>query len=407
MLNDQRILLGVTGSISAYKACDLVQRLKEKGAEVRVVMTQSAAQLVHPNTFAALTGHSVSLNAWEDAALGHMRHIEDARWATAYLIAPCTAHSLAEISLGLTGSTVSMSALAFKGPLIVAPAMNTVMYDSAPIREHRNQLVQRGVHLLPTASGELACGEVGEGKLLSPEEIVAYTELVLSSPRHLPRLQGLRVLISAGHTEEPVDEVRFFSNRSSGKTALAIARAFHLRGAQVQLVLGKVEEPVPAGMEVIRVQTSAEFLQAMDKNQAQAQVIVMAAAIADFVPSHPKSGKIKDSKALKNIELHSSVNILSELGKKKTPGQILVGFALEKENALAYGREKMKSRNCDVMVVNNPLSAPGQGFGMDAVEVAILQRASHPTKNQDLVLMDKSHLASELVATISSFILPQ
>lgn len=418
-LHNKNILVGVTGSIAAYKACDLVQRLKEKGATVRVVMTPSAARIVHPNAFAALSGAPVLTDAWEGVAQGAMPHIDAARWADLFLIVPCTAHTLGELSWGLTGSPVSMTALAYKGTLAVAPAMNTVMLDSAPVREHLQRLEQRGVHVLPTLNGNLACGEVGEGKLTTPEEITAYAELILEFGGRFPvesdplsgSLRGKTVLIAGGHTEEPLDGVRFLSNRSSGKTAIAIARAFRLCGADVRLVLGRATEAEPNGIPITRVRTSAEFRDAMLAGQAAADIIVMAAAIADFVPTQPgmnsdEAGKWKGSRELKNLALSPTPNILEELGraknksKAKTPGQVLVGFALETESALAHGREKMEARHCDVMVVNTPLSQPGAGFGADSVEAAVLTVGNKDAALPALRLMGKDELAVAVVRAV-------
>ena len=406
MLQDKRILIGVTGSVAAYKACDLIQRLKEKGAEVRVVITPSAARLVHPNTFAALSGSPVVEDAWTDVANGIMRHIELARWADLFVIAPCTAHTLAELSLGFTGSIISTTALAYDGPMMVAPAMNTVMLESAPVREHLRRLSSRGISVLPTASGDLACGEVGEGKLITPEEIVAYIDLFLEFGKAVPNLKGKKVLISGGHTEEPLDGVRFLSNRSSGKTAIAIARAFAWNGANVHLILGVADEEPPAGIRTSRVQTSAEFKSAMTENQKDSDVVIMAAAIADFVPVKSGSGKWKDSHLLKNLELKPSLNILEALGQSKTPDQILVGFALETESAAIRAREKMVAKNCDLMVVNTPLSYAGQGFGTDQVEAAILN-AGYQTDSDQLTLMGKNTLAVHLVRQVAERLGPE
>jgi phosphopantothenoylcysteine decarboxylase/phosphopantothenate--cysteine ligase len=412
MLKNKKILVGVTGSIAAYKACDLVQRLKEKGAQVRVVMTPSAARVVHPNAFAALTGAPVLTDAWEGVAQGAMPHIEAARWADLFVVAPCTAHTLAELSLGLTNSPVTMTALAYKGPLAVAPAMNTVMLDAAPVREHLERLARRGVHVLPTLNGNLVCGEVGEGKLTTPEEITAYAELILGYGDRLPllspALSGKKVVISGGHTEEPLDGVRFLSNRSSGKTAMAIARAFRLAGADVRLVLGRAEEPEPNGMAVTRVRTSAEFRNALLAAQAGTDILVMAAAIADFVPAQPETGKWKGSRDMKSLPLTPSPNILEELGGKKPKGQILIGFALETESARARALEKMTTRHCDLMVVNTPLSNPddpGMGFGGDTVVAAVLSPADK-ADDADLRTFGKDELAIEVVRRVASLTAP-
>lgn len=422
-LSNKNILVGVTGSIAAYKACDLVQRLKEKGAHVRVVMTQSATRIIGPDALAALSGHAVVTDAWRGVSDGSMPHIDAARWADLFVVAPCTAHTLAELSLGLTGSAVSMTALAYSGPLAIAPAMNTVMLTAAPVREHLARLAARGVHVLPTLNGALACGEVGEGKLTTPEEIAAYAELILAAPflssppstSSLPSLLGTRVVISGGHTEEPLDGVRYLSNRSSGKTALAIARAFRLAGADVRLVLGRAGEPEPNGIPLTRVTTSAQFREALRAAQPTADVIVMAAAIADFVPAVAAGApgeKWKASRELKALELSPAPNILAELGAAKPAGQTLVGFALETGDALRHARTKMSERRCDLLVVNTPLSRTStpSGFGEEQVEAAILTsaeagNAAAPGRERAepaLRLMDKAALAAELVRAVSA-----
>jgi phosphopantothenoylcysteine decarboxylase/phosphopantothenate--cysteine ligase len=388
-LQNKKILLGVTGSIAAYKACDLVQRLKEKGASVRVVMTHSATRIVHPNAFAALTSAPVLVDAWDGVAQGAMPHIEAARWADLFLIAPCTAHTLAEISQGLTGSAVS-------------PAMNTVMLDAAPVRENLDRLAARGVHVLPTLNGNLACGEVGAGKLTTPEELAAYAELILTFAGKVPDFSGKRVLISGGHTEEPLDGVRFLSNRSSGKTAVAIARALRLAGADVHLVLGRAEEPEPNGIQLTRVRTSAEFRDALLAAQPSANAVIMAAAIADFVPQAQSAlEKWKASRDMKSLALTPTPNILEEMGARKSKGQVLVGFALETGAARARALEKMHARHCDLMVVNTPLGRAGAGFGENVVEAAILS-PSDGSDDADLPLLGKDELAVDLVRRVAA-----
>jgi phosphopantothenoylcysteine decarboxylase/phosphopantothenate--cysteine ligase len=410
MLQDKHILLGVTGSIAAYKACDLVQRLKEKGAQVRVVMTHSATQIIHPNALAALSGHPVLIDAWDRSTLGSMPHIDAARWADLFLIAPCTAHTLAELAAGLTGSAVSLTALAYDGTVAIAPAMNSVMLHAAPVRENQARLEGRGIHILPTLDGNLACGEVGEGKLTTPEEITAYAELILAfkdfgaSP---PLLSGKSILISGGHTEEPLDGVRFLSNRSSGKTAIALARAFRLAGADVHLVLGRagpLEGGAPNGLALTRVRTSEEFHAVLTASAQTADVVIMAAAIADFIPVIPldKAGdKWKGSREKKTLDLQPAVNVLEALGRGKRPGQILAGFALETENAIAHGIEKMRARNCDLMVVNTPLSQPGLGFGEEAVEAVVLPKGA---TGGTLRPQGKSELATEVVRQVAALL---
>jgi phosphopantothenoylcysteine decarboxylase / phosphopantothenate---cysteine ligase len=399
-LKDKNVLLGVTGSISAYKACDLVQRLKDEGAKVRVIMTASAAKLIHPNTFAALTGYRVPVDGWSGVDSGAMDHIDLARWADVYLVAPCTAHTLGEFAHGLTGSLLSLVYLVYERNAYIAPAMNSVMLDAPAVQRNLAALHAKGDIILPTGEGILACGEVGYGKLLDVPHIIAYlnTHRVLA-PKD-KALAGKRVLISLGHTREKWDDVRFISNRSSGKTGLAIARAFTLAGADVHVVAGFTDEPVTPGFAATRVETSADFQKEMLGRQAAADIIVMAAAVSDFVPTQTHKGKQKGSKSLAMIELQPFPNILLELGKRKTQGQILVGFALETTDAIAHGQAKMTERHCDVMVVNNPVS-DATGFGKSIVMATVLslrKGAARPVL-QD---WDKDQLASTVVSEVKA-----
>lgn len=406
-LANKNVLLGVTGSISAYKACDLVQRLKDEGANVRVIMTASAAKLVHPNTFAALTGARVPVDGWTGVESGAMDHIDLARWADLYVIAPCTAHTLGEFAGGLTGSLLSLVYLVYGGNAYIAPAMNSVMLDAPAVRRNLRILADKGDVILPTGEGVLACGEEGHGKLLDVAHIIAYLKSHRALPKSYGGVKGKRVLISLGHTREKWDDVRFLSNRSSGKTGLAIARAFHLAGARVTVVAGHAEEPVTPGFDAVRVEDSAGFRTEMLARQADADVVIMAAAISDFVPEQAFKGKQKDSKALARMDLKPFPNILRELGEKKSPGQILVGFALETADAIAHGEAKLRERNCDLLVVNDPVAGTGTGFGEARVPAAILDAAAPAGQpGAALAEMDKDGLASALLAAVAGKLKP-
>lgn len=394
-LKDKHVLIGVTGSISAYKACDLVQRLKDEGAKVRVIMTPSAARLVHPNTFAALTGYKVPIDAWTGTEQGAMDHIDFARWADLYLVAPCTAHTLGEFALGLTGSLLSLVYLVFEGKTYIAPAMNSVMLNAPAVQRNLDLMRRKGDVILPTGEGVLACGEVGHGKLLEVAHIISYMKTHLSLKGTYPALAGRKVLISVGHTREKWDDVRYISNRSSGRTGLALARSFHLAGAEVQVVAGATEEALPPGLVVAQVESSADFRKEMLARQSQADVVLMAAAVADFVPAAPQKGKVKGSKTLKKIDLKGFPNILGELGQRKKAGQVLIGFALETQDAIAHAKGKMEDRNCDAMVVNNPVDGK-TGFGKDRVFAAILRRSGKG--KPALAEWDKDELAAAIVA---------
>ena len=429
---NKKVLLAVTGSISAYKACDLVQRFKDEGAIVKVIMTQSAAQLVHPNTFAILTGSLVSTDIFSSSEKGKMDHIDLARWADVFVIAPCTAHTLGEIANGLTGSIVSLTYLVFDKMVFVAPAMNSVMLAAESVQRNIALLKNKGDVILPTGEGILACGEVGYGKLLEVSQIVHFIKSALTMKARktkIENLAGKKVLMSLGHTEEKWDDVRFISNRSSGKTGLALARILHLAGAKVHLIAGVMEDSLPPGFRVTRVNTSAEFYESMLADQSESDIIIMAAAIADFIPAAFIVGKQKDSNSLAQIELKPFPNILMELGKRKKAPQILVGFALETENAIAHAKKKMLERNCDLMVVNNPVDAtsgpataspsntmgPGVnqslGFGKNRVKAALLfnpiqgkNLEVHSAKETFLSEWDKDELAAEIVDSIDKLI---
>jgi phosphopantothenoylcysteine decarboxylase / phosphopantothenate---cysteine ligase len=405
MLSGKRVLLAVTGSIAAYKACDLVQRLKDQGCEVRVAMTPEAAQLVHPNSFAALTGHAVLLDAWSGVADGRMDHIAWARWAEVLFIVPASAQVIAQMAHGLADNVVALLALAFAGPVLVAPAMNTVMLHHPAVQANLATLKSRGVVVLPSGEGVLACGETGEGKLLEVASLVAHLRTSLVH-RDVPALKGKRVLLSLGHTQEPIDAVRFISNRSSGKTGLALARALWRAGAEVEGVAGIIDQPVATDWQALtQVQTSAQFAEALLTKAISADVIVMAAAIADFTPASPKIGKSKDSKSLQNLELKPSLHILSEIGRMKRADQVLVGFALETDNLLEEAERKMQARKCDLVVVNNPVDRDahhaGQGFGHDAVLAGIMGQGGMVVP---LGLMEKEDLAMQVLLAIDALL---
>ncbi len=410
ILKDKKILLGVTGSISAYKACDLVQRLKEEECQVRVVLTPSAAKLVHPNTFAALTGYKAASDMWTGLETGDMDHIQLARWADIFLVAPCSAHTMGEFAHGLTGSLLSLIYMAYQGPVFIAPAMNTVMLESYAVAKNLNALADKGDVILPTGSGTLACGEVGEGKLLEVSQIIRYLKsgLALGNSLNSTLMRGKKCLIALGHTREKLDDVRFISNRSSGKTGLAIARALWLCGAEVQLLAGHVEEELPP-LPGRQVSTTLEFRQALIASQPEFDIIIMSAAIADFIPAETFSGKLKRSKEFQQLSLTPSPDILLEMGNNKPMGQVLVGFALETADPVVNGMKKLAEKKCDWIVINNPVQT-ATGFGKDAVLAGIIGpagiigttgRGGEPQAEQAaLVEMEKEKLAAQLVGKL-------
>jgi phosphopantothenoylcysteine decarboxylase/phosphopantothenate--cysteine ligase len=319
---------------------------------------------------------------------------------------------LAELAHGLTGSLLSLIYLVYTGRVFVAPAMNTVMLDAPATRRNLSLLEEKGDVVLPTGEGILACGEEGHGKLLDVGHIIAYVKTRLALDKAglagpgsalgpdpaigMGPLRGKRVLISLGHTREKWDDVRFLSNRSSGRTGLALSRAFRLAGAEVTVVAGNTDEAVTPGFPAVRAGSSEDIRREMLARQDEADVIIMAAAVADFVPAQTHPGKRKDSKSLGNMELRPFPNVLQEMGARKREGQILVGFALETSDPIAYAQAKMRERNCDLMVVNDPVAADS-GFGKGKVMAAVLDgKHAHPLEE-----WDKDDLAAAVVRAVA------
>jgi phosphopantothenoylcysteine decarboxylase / phosphopantothenate---cysteine ligase len=375
MLTGKKILIGVCGGISAYKMCTVVRLLKKAGADVRVLMTRSATQFVAPLTFSTLSQEEVLVSLWpgsttESTAAG-VRHIDLGLWADVMLIAPATANTIAKLSHGLADNVVTSTALALRCPLIVAPAMDVDMYEHAATQENIAVLRQRGAFILPPERGELASGLVGSGRLPEPETIAEYVASVLV-PLQCD-LQGKRILISAGPTYEPIDPVRFIGNRSSGKMGFALAKIAAQRGAIVTVVSGPVALATPLAVTRIDVETAAEMHTAIMQHYKDNDIVIMAAAVADYTPSAVEPTKIKKQKSGTELilELRSTTDILKELGAEKHG--VVVGFALETDNELAHAREKLRKKNCDMIVLNS-IRDEGAGFGTDTNVVTLVYR---------------------------------
>ncbi len=402
-IEGKKILLGISGSIAAYKACDLIQRLKENGAIVRAILSPSAAKLVSKATLEALTGKPVGLDMWDSQSLQKMEHIEAARWADLYLIAPCTAHTLAELCTGLTGNLLSLIYSASQGPVFIAPAMNTVMLHSQAVQSNLKVLQNRSVTVLPSGEGVLACGEQGEGKLLDPNHIVAYLQSAMALRSQYPELKGKRILISLGHSHEKIDDVRYIANRSSGKTGFAIARAFHLCGASVTVVSGYCNVESSPGPLLHRVESSQDFHTVLMREWPASDCLIMAAAIADFIPSKTVEGKLNRSHTLLNLELQPSPDILGELGKNKKPGQIVVGFSLETSRSIEEAKAKLLEKKCDIAFINHPV-ATSSGFGMNTVKAGIYDLQQNQGQQNhvqpELTLQSKEAWADQLLALV-------
>jgi len=363
------VLLGVSGGIAAYKACALVRLLRESGNDVRVVPTDAALKFVGAPTWEALSGHSVSTSVWSDVAT--VGHVDIGRWAELVIIAPATADVLARAAAGLADDLLTTSLLTTTAPVLMSPAMHTEMWQHSATQANVATLRSRGVAILEPASGRLTGSDSGPGRLPEPAEIMAAA-LGLLAPADLV---GHHVVISAGGTREPLDPVRYLSNRSSGRQGVALAERARDRGARVTLVAAHLEVPPPWGVDVVEVTTALELRQTMLDLARDHGIVVMAAAVADFRPADYQPAKIKkDESEPAAIELEKNPDVLVELVNSRTTGQIIVGFAAETGSAdadvLALGRAKLRRKGCDVLVVNDV--SGNQVFGQPTNEVVIL-----------------------------------
>jgi len=361
-----KIILGIGGGIAAYKAAELARLLMQQDHQVQAVMTGAAQEFVQPLTFAALTGRKVLTDLFAIEAA--IEHISIAQEHELLVIAPATADLLAKLANGLAGDFLTTLYLAFTGPVVIAPAMNVNMWQHAATQANVETLRKRGHRIVEPDSGYLACGMTGPGRLADPEAIV---EAILQETRQRD-LQGEVVLLTAGPTQEPLDPVRYISNRSSGKMGYALAEAAAARGAQVTLISGPVHLPAPRGVELIPVRTAAEMREKVFDRLAPASIVIKAAAVADFHLSKVPNQKVKKTAARISMELDPTPDILAELGRKKGD-RLLIGFAAETQNLVQEARRKLESKNCD-MVVGNLVGGAEVGFESDQNEVVLALR---------------------------------
>jgi phosphopantothenoylcysteine decarboxylase/phosphopantothenate--cysteine ligase len=368
------LLLGVGGGIAAYKAAELVRLLQDHGFSVQVVMTPAAQEFVRPLTFAALTGKKVITEMFptgggEETLASAVEHIRLAQENEMMVVAPATADLLARLALGLANDFLTTLYLAFTGPVVLAPAMNSHMWLHPATQANIRTLRERGHTVLEPEEGPLACGMTGPGRLAEPQRIAAVVRALAGKQRDL---EGETVLVTAGPTEEPIDPVRFISNRSSGKMGYALAQAAAARGARVILVSGPVNLIEPYGVTVVRVRTAREMRKAVLEHLEAATIIVKAAAVADYHVARVPEHKIKKTAMRLSLELEPTPDILAEVGQKKGD-RLLIGFAAETENLVAEARRKLESKNCD-MVVANLVGPEETGFGADENEVTLVLR---------------------------------
>ena len=387
------VVLGVTGCIGAYKACEVLRELQRREVEVHVVMTEAAKHFVSPMTFEALSRHPVF---HDQLALGsgEIRHIGLADAADVLLVAPATANIIGKLARGIADDALSTLALATKAPVVVAPAMNVNMFEHPAVQENLGVLRARGVTLVEPGSGYLACGWLGKGRLAETEAIV---EAAMAALRRRSDLAGETVLVTAGPTVEDMDPVRFVSNRSSGRMGYRIAEAARDRGARVVLVSGPTSLPAPAGMEVVAVRGADEMQRVVTERVEEATVVIAAAAVSDYRPSSSSLSKLKKADGPLTLDLVRTPDILKGLGEAKG-GRMLVGFAAETENVVANARKKLEDKNLDLIVAND-LTQPGAGFGGETNAAVLLRRDGGRI---DVPLVSKRELAERILDEIGA-----
>lgn len=389
-VHGKTIVVGVTGGIAAYKAVDLCRRLVDAGAHVVPVMTESAERFIGRTTLSALSSEPVQTSLWDEAS--PIPHTKLGQRADLIIVAPATAHLIAAYAAGLSTDLLTNTLLATRAPVIVCPAMHTEMWEHLSVQENLAVLRRRGVVVVEPDEGRLAGGDVGKGRLAPPERIVAVAERVLGPADFV----GVRVVVTAGGTREPIDAVRVIANRSSGKQGYAIAAEAASRGARV-ILISTVELPTPADVELVAVETAAEMDAAVMAAAGSADVVVMAAAVADFRPVHAVDNKIKKDAGAFDLVLESTADILAGLGQHKPAGQTLVGFAAETDNLVANAEAKMGRKNLDLVVAND-VGAAGVGFQHDTNAVCLLRP---DTAMVTISLTDKRSVARAVLDAIA------
>ena len=389
MLTGRHVVMGVTGGIAAYKACEVVSRLKKLGADVDVIMTENAAKLVAPLTFETLSARPVSVDTFARAASWDVRHISLAQKADLMLVAPATANLMAKLACGIADDMLTTTLLATKAPIVLAPAMNTGMWTAEATQQNLRTLLARGVRTVGPDSGRLACGDSGAGRMSEPEAIV---EAVCGLLCHRRDMEGLRVLVTAGPTVERIDPVRYLTNDSSGKMGYALAEAARDRGARVTLLSGPVHIAPPQGVETVPVISTQSLYDAMLERCGEQDIIVQAAAPADYRVERPAAQKLKKRAGEPLVlTLVENPDIAKAVGERKRPGQVMVGFAAETQDLLANAKGKLAGKNLDLIVAND-VTAEGAGFGTDTNLVTLITREGETA----LPLMSKREVAGRI-----------
>ena len=394
MLKGKNILLGVTGGIAAYKAADICSRLVKNHANVDVIMTEHALNFITPNTFEALSHNKVTTDTFDRNHPFEVEHIALADKADCVIIAPATANIIGKLANGIADDMLSTTLLACEGPKLIAPAMNTHMWNNPIVQDNIEKLKKYGYIIIEPVSGHLACGYNGSGKLAEPSVIVDW---IINSCAHEKDMQGLKLMVSAGPTCEDLDPVRFLTNRSSGKMGYSIASAAASRGAEVTLVSGPVTLSAPAGVEVVNIRSAADMFREITSRQDEMDIIIKAAAVADYRPASFKDNKIKkkDDGSDLNLPLERTDDILKYLGEHKKEGQFLCGFSMETENMVENSRKKLESKHINLVAANN-VKVEGAGFKGDTNVITLISRDNET----ELPLMSKWEAAHKLLDEI-------
>ena len=390
-MRGKHIIVAVSAGIAAYKAIEVVSRLRKKGAEVKVLMTQNATHIASPLTFGEISGHPVALDMFEQVHQWDVEHIALATWADAYVVVPATANVIGKIYAGIADDMLTTTIMATTAPKYLCPAMNTEMYNNPITQRNLEGLRSLGYHIMDPAEGWLACGITGVGRLPEPEAIVDWLEAKMCSTNEL---EGTTILVTAGGTQESIDPVRYIGNRSSGKMGYAIAEQAAHMGAKVILVSAPTSLPIPSGVDFISVDSAVSMQEAVEARYNDVNVVIMAAAVSDFRVLHKAEQKIKKMESM-TIELVKNPDILQGLGSKKSH-QILVGFAAETEHVIKYGQDKVAKKNLDMLVAND-VSKSNAGFNVDTNEGYFLYPDKEP---KEMPNMKKSDLARHILREV-------
>lgn len=392
MLKDKKIVLGVSGSIAAYKIAALASMLKKQSADITVIMTRNAANFINPITFETLTGNKCLVDTFDRSFEYNVEHVSLAKQADVFLLAPASANVIGRVANGLADDMLTTTFLACECPKIIAPAMNTHMYHNQIVQDNLEKCRGYGMEIITPATGYLACGDTGEGKMPEPEDLYAAIEHAVS---HEKDMTGMKVVVTAGPTVEAIDPIRYISNRSTGKMGYAVARQCMLRGAEVTLVSGPAALKAPPYVTFIPVRSAGEMFEAVTAAGADADIIVKAAAVADYRPAVVFSEKLKKTDGDLTLSLERTDDILQYLGAHKPAGQFLCGFSMETEHLLENSRAKLEKKNLDMIVANN-LKMEGAGFGVETNIVTLI------TKEQEieLPLLSKDEVAEKMIDAI-------